>query len=1072
MYVADPRLPLRPYKRDLARIARYVPPMCNAIGQDLDLLSGATNFVTLASYNRDDFLSILSQIAGFKNLANWPINELFLFLSLVTLEKHRAYGLGLGSFLEYYRSDYDEQHLLNIDLLFPLVFREFTRRIDRTKGDKSGRDAVKRLAIAVFSEFATKNPHLPPIQDQILGFLDKHSAFILDPDVLAPFAVAFQRASAARRPVLEEWGGRLFSSACSTSWDSFSALLADRFQQDWSLGITPPFMSLLGLLPPDFQDAMLSRIALELSAAASDAGLARALATAKAILRAGDERGFPALFSRDLDPEFLPVMWSQSLVFERTFQPLIARLVYEFLSDAQASQGMFRPHFFDLSRVSAHEAYLKFFTEQQSFNSSHSLLSAFSVLSRANFTDDPRAIVCFLYLALFAGQVLRSREYLQSVALHASLVFVRAVLEVIAMHASPMILSVITPPVTALMDSVLQVFPSIGDAARGCTGHISMANDALRERMALFHDRLQREAAVDLPRICEFLGSALAQHHAFYLLYLAQPTAPRCPRPQVPAFLELLPLLWRLSPGAVAALCPLLFGTDVLLHSQSSDRLAPVKVLLTGSWYAGASSRAAVRLISCISRSRLSLCRPVSAGQAMAFLNPDVLASPSTARFLFQSLQFLELDELLQNIPQLVQSLRDDNCRFLQRFLRKKARESPIFAHALLWNILYEKCQQSFPGDPLPNILVILEGRILGKFPPKDHLFYEHEFGLIDAFDRISQTLLQLPPEQRQQRLVEELGLIRLTSDLYVPSNPGYHIISIDAPGSRCLKSHARVPILVSFVVCDEEKRDEGTFTFGCIFKIHDDVRMDAMMIQFIDKFQRIFKDAGLETYMNPYRVFATGGSRGVIQCIQRAKSRHDLGIEKAEDLLALFQRRYGPVWSDSFAAAQHNFIISLAPYSLLCYIFQVKDRHNANIMFDDDGHVLHIDFGFIFDLAPGNIKFEKSSFRLSGEMVQLLGGSRDAPAFRKFTDLFCQCFIAARARYAEIESIAWLMRKAGLPCFRPDPFKKFEQRFFLDRVDTDLLPAIEGVISDAMNSITSLAYDAFQQRQNQIFYI
>lgn len=67
------------------------------------------------------------------------------------------------------------------------------------------------------------------------------------------------------------------------------------------------------------------------------------------------------------------------------------------------------------------------------------------------------------------------------------------------------------------------------------------------------------------------------------------------------------------------------------------------------------------------------------------------------------------------------------------------------------------------------------------------------------------------------------------------------------------------------------------------------------------------------------------------------------MGRAKVNDLQGFFISKYGGEDSVSYQKARVNFIQSMAAYSVACYILQIKDRHNGNIMIDGEGHIVHI---------------------------------------------------------------------------------------------------------------------------------
>jgi len=109
-----------------------------------------------------------------------------------------------------------------------------------------------------------------------------------------------------------------------------------------------------------------------------------------------------------------------------------------------------------------------------------------------------------------------------------------------------------------------------------------------------------------------------------------------------------------------------------------------------------------------------------------------------------------------------------------------------------------------------------------------------------------------------------------------------------------------------------------------------------------------------------------------------------------------------------------------LAGYSLICYILQIKDRHNGNILIDRKGHLIHIDFDFLISNSPGgNFNFERAPFKFTQEYIDVLDG-QDSEIYAFFKKLMVKGFIALQKEYKKIVVLIAMMLSVGqnLPCF------------------------------------------------------
>jgi phosphatidylinositol 4-kinase len=383
---------------------------------------------------------------------------------------------------------------------------------------------------------------------------------------------------------------------------------------------------------------------------------------------------------------------------------------------------------------------------------------------------------------------------------------------------------------------------------------------------------------------------------------------------------------------------------------------------------------------------------------------------------------------------------------------------------------------------------------MISGFSGVDKIFYEREFTFFDEVTSISGKLkpfIKKPKPEKKQKIEEELRKIKVEVGVYLPSNPDGVVIGIDRKSGKPLQSHAKAPYMATFRIKKNKGDMEGSNEMleevnrngpvpqdnkieiwqSAIFKVGDDCRQDVLALQMIAAFRGIFNHVGLDVYVFPYRVTATAPGCGVIDVLPNSISRDMLGREAVNGLYDYFVSKYGNEDSLRFQEARSNFVKSMAAYSVISFLLQFKDRHNGNIMIDDAGHILHIDFGFCFDIAPGGVKFERAPFKLTSEMVAVMGGSTDHQAFKWFEELCVKAFLASRQYTEKLSQLVLLMMDSGLPCFKPETIQHFKDRFVLERSEREAADFMKDLIKKSYSSYSTGVYDQFQQMTNGIPY-
>lgn len=187
----------------------------------------------------------------------------------------------------------------------------------------------------------------------------------------------------------------------------------------------------------------------------------------------------------------------------------------------------------------------------------------------------------------------------------------------------------------------------------------------------------------------------------------------------------------------------------------------------------------------------------------------------------------------------------------------------------------------------------------------------------------------------------------------------------------------------------------QGWKLASVVVKSGDDCRQELMAVQLIKTFQEIFLDSRLPLWVHPYEVLVTSNRTALIEFIPDTLSVHSIK-HKSPPGTSLSQHFFDKFikGTPECNVAQRNFVESLAAYSLITYLLQLKDRHNGNILMDDDGHIIHIDFGFMLSNSPGGVNFEAAPFKLTREYLEIMDSNSEGKASELFDYFKVKIFI------------------------------------------------------------------------------
>lgn len=452
---------------------------------------------------------------------------------------------------------------------------------------------------------------------------------------------------------------------------------------------------------------------------------------------------------------------------------------------------------------------------------------------------------------------------------------------------------------------------------------------------------------------------------------------------------------------------------------------------------------------------------------------PDAKVRSKSIHYICQQ---TDSEFVCQFIVQFVEALRYEiyEQSELALFLLQQSTKNRRFAFELYWQLNQRTVGNTNIAYSVRCRLLISLLLELGIPGFQDEINHQHRF--LDQLTCIANDVKNAP--DRSISIVLHSDLLKLSEEfdlrnIRIPTNPQWQCDGIIVTDCNYFKSLNK-PIHLAL---------KGRKTnYGIIYKIGDDLRQDAIVVQLIRIINEIWLSKQLDLRIMIYKVLPTGLDRGIIELVPRCSTLREIQVQ-IEGIRGVYSDDVVHKWlvrhnqeEFRYKQAVENFRRSCAGWAVISYVLGFGDRHNDNIMISTSGHVFHIDYGkYMGDKQRAiGINRDRVPFILVFQMVTVIneGNSKNKSTyFQQFIDDACKALNYLRQNSTLLLNIIRFMCCSDIKGMNIDSVAFVRSNLMLDVDDVQATMAFTRMIEETLRSkfqqLNFLAHTLAQHRQN-----